>query len=172
LCHDHGWHSISGERHPGSAFSDRSPQGASCEFCQKAMRLFRVALRQPTQRGRSSPVSSPHGNPVRAPACGGITTSAGVSMTIDELGPEMINLVQPLTKFVPPARTFDKMSIPPGPEAPASAAAERQHRYSHHHRRRNGRLRAEHNAGCYRLGPPRHSRDRRSGKGSAGKGVA
>jgi nicotinamidase-related amidase len=30
------------------------------------------------------------------------------SMTIDELGPEMIGLVPDLAKFVPPARTFDK----------------------------------------------------------------
>jgi nicotinamidase-related amidase len=30
------------------------------------------------------------------------------SMTIDQLGPEMIGLVPDLAKFVPPARTFDK----------------------------------------------------------------
>ena len=30
------------------------------------------------------------------------------SMTIDELGPEMIDLVPDLARFVPPARTFDK----------------------------------------------------------------
>ena len=30
------------------------------------------------------------------------------SMTIDQLGPEMIELVPDLAKFVPPARTFDK----------------------------------------------------------------
>jgi len=30
------------------------------------------------------------------------------SMTIDELGPEMIDLVWNLARFVPPARTFDK----------------------------------------------------------------
>ena len=30
------------------------------------------------------------------------------SMTIDELGPEMIGLVQDLAQFVPPARIFDK----------------------------------------------------------------
>ena len=29
-------------------------------------------------------------------------------MTIDQLGPEMIELVPDLAKFVPPARTFDK----------------------------------------------------------------
>ena len=30
------------------------------------------------------------------------------SMTIDQLGPEMIGLVPGLARFVPPARTFDK----------------------------------------------------------------
>jgi nicotinamidase-related amidase len=30
------------------------------------------------------------------------------SMTIDQLGPEMIGLVADLAQFVPPARTFDK----------------------------------------------------------------
>ena len=30
------------------------------------------------------------------------------SMTIDQLGPEMIGLVPDLSKFVPPARTYDK----------------------------------------------------------------
>jgi nicotinamidase-related amidase len=29
-------------------------------------------------------------------------------MTIDQLGPEMIDLVPHLAQFVPPARTFDK----------------------------------------------------------------
>src|SRR3954453_1557232 len=39
------------------------------------------------------------------------------SMTIDELGPEMIDLVPALAKFVPPARTLDKHVYSPGPAA-------------------------------------------------------
>jgi nicotinamidase-related amidase len=33
-------------------------------------------------------------------------------MTIDQLGPKMIGLVPDLAKFVPPARTFDKLYSP------------------------------------------------------------
>ena len=36
------------------------------------------------------------------------------SMTIDQLGPEMIGLVPELAKFVPPARISTSTSIPPG----------------------------------------------------------
>jgi nicotinamidase-related amidase len=35
------------------------------------------------------------------------------SMTIDRLGPEMIDIVPALAKFVPPARTFDKQVYSP-----------------------------------------------------------
>ncbi|MCP2057677.1 UNVERIFIED_ORG: nicotinamidase-related amidase [Bradyrhizobium japonicum] len=35
------------------------------------------------------------------------------SMTIDRLGPEMVDLVQELARFVPPARTFDKYVYSP-----------------------------------------------------------
>lgn len=35
------------------------------------------------------------------------------SMTIDKLGPEMVDLVKELARFVPPARTFDKYVYSP-----------------------------------------------------------
>ncbi len=39
------------------------------------------------------------------------------SMTIDELGPDLIDLLPELTRFVPPARTYNKYVYSPGPEA-------------------------------------------------------
>ena len=83
------------------------------------------------------------------------------SMTIDQLGPEMIGLVPELAKFVPPARILRQARLLPlDGQRPAPAAAQRRDRYRHHHRRRNRRLRARHHAGRDRLGLPRHPRDR------------
>ena len=46
------------------------------------------------------------------------------SMTIDQLGPEMIGLVPELAKFVPPARTLRQARLLPlDGERPAPAAA-------------------------------------------------
>ena len=56
------------------------------------------------------------------------------SMTIDGFAPKTIRLVPDLAKFVPPARTLDKIClIPPNGKRSASAAAERRHRYSYHY---------------------------------------
>jgi len=85
------------------------------------------------------------------------------SMTIDQLGPEMIGLVPGLARFVPPARTFDKNVYSPwtGTDSP-QAAAQRRDRHRHNYRRRNRCLRAGDHAWRNRLGLSRHSSYRRS----------
>ncbi|WP_306664380.1 isochorismatase family cysteine hydrolase [Bradyrhizobium sp. Arg816] len=47
-------------------------------------------------------------SPARVPAMWRRYYERWGSMTIDELGPEMIGLVQDLAQFVPPARIFDR----------------------------------------------------------------
>ena len=81
------------------------------------------------------------------------------SMTIDQLGPEMIGLVPELARFVPPARIFDKHVYSPwtGSDLHQQLRGAGD-RYRHHHRRRNRCLRAGHHAGRDRLGLPRHPR--------------
>ena len=60
------------------------------------------------------------------------------SMTIDQIGPEMVGLVPELAAFVPPARVFDKHVYSPWTgKRPSSATAKHRDRYCHYHRRRN-----------------------------------
>ena len=56
------------------------------------------------------------------------------SMTIDQLGADMINVVPELERFAPPARFFDKHVYSPWHrERPAPAAAGRRNTHHHYH---------------------------------------
>ena len=46
------------------------------------------------------------------------------SMTIDQIGPEMVGLVPELAEFVPPARVLTSTSILPGQEATSISSCE------------------------------------------------
>src|SRR5207302_2491922 len=80
------------------------------------------------------------------------------SMTIDQIGPEMIGLVPDLARFVPPARTFDKNVYSPW----TGSDLHKQLRSAGIDAlimRGNGCVRARNRTWRYRLGFPRYSGD-------------
>jgi hypothetical protein len=82
------------------------------------------------------------------------------SMTIDELGPEMINLVPELAAFAPPGKDCRQICLfAVDRHNAAYRAAVGGCRYDRDLRRRNRCLRAEYHARRDRLGLPRHPRN-------------